>query len=195
MVKGVHLKEIHRFCEITELSISGAYLIHYKSHSDTRGNFAKIAIPELFALVGGKAQIVQVNHSSNLASGTWRGFHVQGEPHQESKIIYCIKGSANDYLVDLRSTSKTFGEYIQIELGNESELAILIAPGIGHGYQTLKDDTQFLYLHNMHWAPDATHVLDYRDKNINLKLQLPVTEISAADLKGSPLSHFLNLGW
>ena len=191
--KGMH--ENFRFCEISKLSIEGAFVINYKTHKDGRGSFTKIATPELFSITGGAARIAQVNHSSNLKQGTWRGIHVQGDPHNESKIINCIRGSANDYLVDLRKSSPTFGKHIKVVLEQDKGLAILIGPGIGHGYQTLVPETDFVYLHNKHWAPDATHVLDFQDRQLDLKLEMPVTEISNTDLMGSPLNFFKTLEW
>lgn len=73
-----------------------------------------------------------------------RGIHFQKPPFHCTKLIYVIKGSVLDVLVDLRLNSPTFKQVISLVL-SENENALLIPPGIGHGFLSLKNGTIMVY--------------------------------------------------
>jgi dTDP-4-dehydrorhamnose 3,5-epimerase len=181
---------LDRFVSYKELAIKGAYLISYVGFHDSRGTFTKKFFPEIFSILGENELIAQVNYSENTKRGTFRGMHVQGVEWPESKVICCIQGRALDILIDLRPESQTFGKNVLIELCAEDNTAILISPGIAHGYQTLKDDTTFLYAHNKPWNAEYTEVLSIQDPDLEITLPLPINLISIADKNGKSLSFF-----
>ena len=75
----------------TQTPIEGVHLIEERPHKDERGFFSrKYCHNEL------PVPIAQINHSQSRLRGTLRGLHYQEEPHQEIKIVSCIKGKIWD---------------------------------------------------------------------------------------------------
>ena len=71
--------------------------------------------------------------------------HFQKPPYEQAKLVSVIKGAAYDVVVDLRTTSKTFGKWFGIEL-NEDELKYVYIPrGFAHGFLSLSNMTCFCY--------------------------------------------------
>lgn len=78
----------------------------------------------------------------------FRGMHFQGGPHEVSKIISIVQGSAIDFLFDMRKNSATF-RYLQIiNLEETSPTSIYIPPGIAHGYLATAEKTIISYRMN-----------------------------------------------
>ncbi len=75
----------------------------------------------------------------------FRGLHFQGAPHSASKVITIVKGSAIDFLLDVRKKSVTYG-FIQIQpLNGEEPHSIYIPEGVAHGYISLEAGTIISY--------------------------------------------------
>jgi dTDP-4-dehydrorhamnose 3,5-epimerase len=64
--------------------------------------------------------------------------------------------------------------------------ALLIPEGFAHGFQTLKDDCELLYMHTEVYAPQAEAALRFNDERLAIMWPLPVAEISVRD-QGHPL--------
>jgi dTDP-4-dehydrorhamnose 3,5-epimerase/CDP-3, 6-dideoxy-D-glycero-D-glycero-4-hexulose-5-epimerase len=75
----------------------------------------------------------------------FRGLHFQSQPHQLSKIVSIVQGSAIDYLLDLREESSTFLNVFVQPLGNGTDLSIFIPKGVAHGYLSLEENTIMSY--------------------------------------------------
>ena len=88
---------------------------------------------------------MQCNISFNLNKGTLRGMHYQATPHEEAKLVRCIKGGIYDVIIDLRPDSPTFKDWFAVELNSENRQMIYIPEGMAHGCQTLADNTEVFY--------------------------------------------------
>jgi len=96
---------------IKKTPIMDLKVIEYVSILDERGFFKKMfSQKKLENLVGNKT-IKQVNKTFTKKKGTVRGLHFQYSPHQEIKIVSCLKGKVWDVAVDLRKGSSTFLKY------------------------------------------------------------------------------------
>jgi dTDP-4-dehydrorhamnose 3,5-epimerase len=56
-----------------------------------------------------------------------------------------VQGAVVDVVVDIRKGSKTYGQSYAIELSAANQLMFWIPPGFAHGFETLEDNTIFLY--------------------------------------------------
>ena len=130
--------------QATELA--GAYLIEIEELSDRRGFFARTWCAREFQNHGLPAQMVQASLSFNEKMGTLRGLHFQAPPAQEGKLVRCIAGAIFDVIVDIRPRSKTFLKHIAVILSAENRNSLYIPPGLAHGFQTLADDTEVMYM-------------------------------------------------
>ena len=124
--------------QVTE--IKGIEVIFDKIHKDDRGSIFKISqqvLDRFFKRDVGRDVIFCVN---NLA-GTVRGLHMQSKNHHEAKYIKCTQGVIQEFFLDLRDSSATFGKYMSINMNSRENLSVYVPPGIAHGYQTLEDNT------------------------------------------------------
>ena len=80
--------------------------------------------------------------------------HYQLEPKSETKIVRCIKGKLFDVIIDLRKESPTFGKWFGEEFTAENRKMMYVPKRFGHGFLTLSDDTEVLYLVTEFYAPE-----------------------------------------
>lgn len=100
---------------------------------------------------------VQQNVSFNREKGTTRGLHA--EPWD--KLVTVATGRVFGAWYDLREGSPTFGETQTIEI--TPAVAVFVPRGVANGFQSLIDDTTYLYLVNDHWSASATYTnISYR---------------------------------
>ena len=103
-----------------ETKLKGAYIIEIEPIEDNRGFFARSFCKKEFESHGIDMNIVQCNISYNKQKGTLRGMHYQAVPYEEAKIVSCIKGSIYDVIIDLRSDSPTYCQWVSVELSAAS---------------------------------------------------------------------------
>ena len=110
--------------KFTETKLKGAYVIEVEPLADERGFFARSWCQKEFAEHNLNPNLVQCNISFNLKKGTLRGMHYQAKPHEEAKLVRCIKGGIYDVIIDLRPDSPTFQEWFAVELNSENRQMI-----------------------------------------------------------------------
>jgi dTDP-4-dehydrorhamnose 3,5-epimerase len=169
-----------------ELQLKGSYVISLNLLSDARGGFARTYCKKEFEQIGHKKEFVQMNHSFNTHKGTLRGMHFQKAPHQEIKLIRCIKGAVIDVIVDLRKDSPTFLKHVMVELSSENKKMIYVPENFAHGFQTLEDDSELIYHHTEFYTPSADAGICYNDPVLNIDWPLPPVMVSDKD-KSYPL--------
>ena len=101
----------------TETKLKGAYIIDIEKLEDERGFFARSFCQKEFESHGLNPRLVQCNISFNLKKGTLRGIHYQVAPHEEAKLVRCVRGSIYDVIIDIRPDSETYCQWIGVELG------------------------------------------------------------------------------
>ncbi|MDX6690408.1 MAG: dTDP-4-dehydrorhamnose 3,5-epimerase [Solirubrobacteraceae bacterium] len=119
--------------------LAGLFLVEQERTGDDRGYFARTYDIEAIG------PVVQMSTSFNPRAGTLRGLHFQADPHAETKLVRCTRGSAFDVAVDLRAEAPTRYPWFAVELSADNGRALLIPKGFAHGFQTLEDDTEVLY--------------------------------------------------
>ena len=80
------------------LALSDAFLIHLDLLKDERGHFARTFCEKEFASQGLSSNFPQCNLSYNRKRGTLRGMHFQMAPHEEAKLLRCVRGSIFDVI-------------------------------------------------------------------------------------------------
>ncbi|MDQ3000913.1 MAG: dTDP-4-dehydrorhamnose 3,5-epimerase family protein [Fibrobacterota bacterium] len=155
---------------------------------DARGSFARLFCARELGEIGLQKPIAQINYSITLKKGAVRGMHYQLPPHAETKIVMCLRGRAFDVAVDLRQDSKTFLRWHGIELSPGNRNAFCIPEGFAHGFQTLEDDTELLYLHTEYYSQPVEGALNAADPRLGIAWPLSITEISERDRSHAFLS-------
>jgi dTDP-4-dehydrorhamnose 3,5-epimerase len=166
---------------IAATPIPGVFRMDIEPITDERGFFARLSCSEELAqhgLVGGFAQ---TSLSSNTVAGTVRGMHFQKAPHAETKIVRCVSGAILDAVFDLRPHSPTYLEHFAVELNEINKTALYIPPGIAHGFQTLRDASEVLYMiDKAHHAESASGVR-WDDPQFNFGWPMHVSVIAERD--------------
>jgi dTDP-4-dehydrorhamnose 3,5-epimerase len=131
--------------------------------------------------------LVQINQSYNKSKYTWRGFHYQMHPFSETKIVRCISGSVLDCILDLRESSKTYLQTLQIELSSINSKMLYIPKGCAHGYLTLEENCELFYFHDEYYNPAFESGVKFDDKKISFTLPFTPKIISDRDCNYSDL--------
>lgn len=113
---------------------------------------------------------VQDNHS-NSKKNVLRGLHYQFKSPQ-IKLVRVVKGKILDVVVDLRKSSKTFGNWFAIELSESNKYQLLIPEGFAHGYSTISNEAEVLYKVSKYYNPDDEKCIIWNDKKINIDWKL-----------------------
>ena len=143
--------------------LGGAYVIELEPSFDERGFFARSWSAEEFKERGLGAKIAQCSISFNTRKGTLRGMHYQSEPHAEAKIVRCSAGAMYDVLVDLRRGSPTYCRWFGVELSADNRKLLYVPEGIGHGFQTLTNNTEIFYQISQDYRSDASRGVRWND--------------------------------
>jgi dTDP-4-dehydrorhamnose 3,5-epimerase len=149
--------------KIERTDIEGLALLHLEGHQDQRGSFLRTYCRDALTAAGLPFELVQANLSRNPARHTLRGLHFQLPPHQETKIIVCVRGRIWDVAVDVRPGSRTFGQWRGFELSAEANRGLYLAAGLAHGFLTLEPDSDVHYLVDSGYAPHASAGISWRD--------------------------------
>jgi dTDP-4-dehydrorhamnose 3,5-epimerase len=159
----------------------GLTVLQRKPIGDARGYLERIfCAAELAEVIGNKA-IIQINHTHTAARGTVRGMHYQVPPHSEIKLVSCLRGEVLDVVADVRRGSATFLSWHAEVLSAENHKTLLIPAGFAHGFQTLTEDCEMLYLHTAAHHPGAEAGLHPCDPRMAIHWPLPVGGLSPRD--------------
>ena len=166
---------------IQQLGPTGLCVITRDLFKDDRGQFSKPFSSELLAEAGWDKPIAQVNHSHTLRRGTVRGMHFQRPPHQEMKLVSCIRGEVWDVAVDLRASSPNYLKWTARILSAENGQSLLIPEGMAHGFQTLSDEAELVYCHSAPWVKEAEGGLNPLDPALAISWPLAINLMSKKD--------------
>jgi dTDP-4-dehydrorhamnose 3,5-epimerase len=164
-----------------QTNIKGLYVIHPEPIEDKRGKFYRLYCQNELKEIGHHKNIVQINYSFTKKKGSIRGMHFQYLPKAEIKLVKCIAGSVFDVAIDLRKFSSTFLKWHSEIISAENMKTLYIPEGFAHGFQTLEDNCELLYIHTEVYSPEHEGSVRYDDPIIDIKWPLEITDISKRD--------------
>ena len=147
----------------TPTKIAGVWLVDMERHQDERGWFARTWCKEEFHKHGLNPNLSQCSSSFNRRRGTLRGMHWQAAPHEEAKLVRCVRGAMFDVALDVRPDSATFKQWVSAELTPENGRALYIPEGCAHGFQTLMKNTEVLYQISRAWHSESARAARWND--------------------------------
>jgi dTDP-4-dehydrorhamnose 3,5-epimerase len=159
----------------------GAFTVEMEKRGDERGFFARFFCEAEFAQAGLETRFVQMNNSLSAKKGTLRGMHYQLPPAAEVKLVRCVRGSLFDAIVDLRPGSSTFGMSYGTELSSENRKMMYVPRGFAHGFLTLSDDTEALYMVSSFYSPENERGLRWNDPSIHIDWPIKPSGLSEKD--------------
>jgi dTDP-4-dehydrorhamnose 3,5-epimerase len=109
--------------------------------------------------------------------------HYQEAPHQEAKLIRCVRGALFDVIIDLRAGSPTYRQWVGVELraGHHLSRMLYVPEGFAHGFQTLEDDTEIFYQMSEFYVPESGRGYRWNDPAFTVTWPEAVRIISERD--------------
>jgi dTDP-4-dehydrorhamnose 3,5-epimerase len=167
--------------QIQPTAINGVVLIAVDAVADERGLFARVFDAEAFASAGLPGRWPQCNTSWSAKRGTLRGMHFQAAPYPDPKLVRCTRGRIFDVAVDLRPTSDTFRRWTGVELSHDCRDALYVPSGCAHGFLTLEDDCEVLYMMGEVYMPDLARGVRWNDSAFAIEWPFEPVVISERD--------------
>lgn len=166
----------------TETELKGAWLIEPEPAFDERGSFMRTFCEREFEAHGLAMRFVQHSQSHSIRKGTLRGMHMQLAPHQEVKLVSCIRGAILDVIIDMREASPTRRKWVAYELSPENRRQLYIPAGFAHGFQALTGDVVVSYLISEFYAPQVSVGFRHDDPAFAIDWPLEPVAVSERDL-------------
>jgi len=161
--------------------LAGVLLVTVAPHIDGRGLFARTFDAAEFAAAGLPITWPQCNTSWNAKRGTLRGMHFQAPPCLDGKLVRCVRGCIFDVVIDLRQDSPTFHQCVGLELADHRRDAHYIPAGYAHGFLTLDDNCEVLYMMSASYVPELACGVRWNDPAFAIAWPFEPTVISQRD--------------
>ena len=171
------------------LAIPDVVLIEPQVFGDERGFFFESYNQSRFEEISGrKVQFVQDNHSRSMKS-VLRGLHYQIQQPQ-GKLVRVVQGEVFDVAVDLRKSSKTFGQWVGEVLSAENKRQLWAPEGFAHGFVVLSETAEFLYKTTDYYAPAFERCIAWNDPSIGINWPAGLQpQLSSKDQAGLSLAQ------
>jgi len=173
--------------KITPTPLQGVYIVEQDVFKDKRGAFVITFQRSFFTSLGLECDFCE-NYYTKSHEDVIRGLHFQTPPHDHAKLVTVIQGTIIDVILDIRRSSPTYGQHVEIELSRENRRSIYIAKGLAHGFGTLSDSAIAYYMVTAEYAPDHDEGIRYDSFGYRWPITTPI--VSDRDLSFVPFDHF-----
>jgi dTDP-4-dehydrorhamnose 3,5-epimerase len=168
---------------LSKTRIEGCFNVEVDKLEDSRGFFARSWCAREFGQAGLPEHIVQSSISFNRKRGTLRGMHLQRPPSAEGKLVRCIRGAIYDVVIDLRIDSASYLTHVGLNLDPDSRRALFVPPGCAHGFQTLEDETEVLYMMTDFYEPELALGVRWNDPVFGIEWPIDMPIMNERDAK------------
>jgi len=151
---------------IITTNLPGVIVIEPKVYVDKRGFFLETFREDVLLQAGINEHFVQDNHTRS-SQGVLRGLHYQMTQTQ-GKLVRVAAGSVFDVVVDVRSSSPTFGQWYGTELNEDNIKMIYVPPGFAHGFVVLSETADFIYKCTDYYHPESEQGIAWDDPDLNI---------------------------
>lgn len=170
--------------KVITTAIPDVLVLEPKVFGDARGFFMESFNARNFRdATGLDITFVQDNHSRS-GKNVLRGLHYQvGQP--QGKLVRVARGAVFDIAVDIRKSSRTFGQWFGAELNDTNHRQMWVPAGFAHGFLVLSDSADFLYKTTDYYAPEHERCITWDDPEIAVHWPVSGTpQLSAKDRLG-----------
>ncbi len=159
--------------KFSETIIDGLFIIEQSISKDSRGSFVKNFNHEEFSQHGIECDFKE-SYYTKSKEDVIRGMHFQTPPYDHSKLITVISGTIIDVVLDIRKSSKTYGQYFFIELSRENRKSLLVPKGLAHGFGVLSEYAIAYYQVTSGYNRDYDSGILYSSFNFNWPIENPI---------------------
>jgi len=166
-------------------SIPEVLVIEPTVFGDERGFFMESWNEANFnAAVGADVRFVQDNHSRSV-KGVLRGLHYQLFRPQ-GKLVRVVAGTVLDVVVDLRSSSDTFKQWVAVELSADNKRQLWVPEGFAHGFLVRSDTAELLYKTTNFYYPEGDRSIAWDDPELAIDWSTKQEPTLSAKDKAAP---------
>ena len=173
--------------KIIDQPLPGLTILQCPSHIDERGDFRKIFHYNSLKLLGINILPAEIFLTRSKA-GVIRGMHFQVGEAAHDKLVFCPQGRILDVVVDIRAESPNFNKPISVELSGDSETALVISKGYGHGFLALEENSCLLYSTTTVHCPALDRGVLWSSIDFNWPTDQPI--VSKRDNSLPPIQNF-----
>jgi len=95
--------------------------------------------------------------------------------------VRCVHGALYDVVLDLRPDSPTFGRHFGAELTADNRRMMYVPRGFAHGFLTLTEDAEAIYLVSAPYAPQSERGVRWDDPQFAIEWPAAPLVVSAKD--------------
>ena len=162
-----------------EHSLRGVFIINPDIFCDDRGYFFESFKDDIFNEKL-NCRFIQDNEVLSRDVNIIRGLHYQLDKPQ-AKLIHVVSGAIKDVIVDIRTSSSTFGKSFSINLNDENHKMLFVPEGFAHGYLVLENNTIVHYKCTDFYNPNSEYGIRWDDSDVNINWGLRSPYISQKD--------------
>ena len=159
--------------DFKDTEISGCLEILPKVLNDDRGYFVKTFHVDQFMDYGLEINFTEEYYSFSYC-GVIRGLHFQLPPYEHTKIVYCTEGAVMDVVVDLRTSSPSYGQFSTFTLSAEKANLLYIPKGLAHGFEVLSDRAMMMYKVSTVYSPEYDSGILWKSLDIPWQTRSPI---------------------
>lgn len=169
--------------KVTPTELPEVLILEYENKFESRGssysNFSRRELSE----AGIDVDFVEENVYCPRKAGTLYGIHFQNKPMEQTKLLYCTKGRGLDYAVDLRKDSKTYKQWVCVELSSDNRRQIYIPQGFGHAFLSLEDNTKVVMKIDNYFDQNYRRGIAWNDPELNIRFPIQTPVLAQHDVE------------
>ena len=166
---------------VVKTKLEGVVVIEPTVFGDDRGFFLESYNHRRYAEAGIHALFVQDNHSRS-GRGVLRGLHFQRTKPQ-GKLVRVTLGEVFDVAVDVNPDSKTFSQWIGVNLSSENHKLLYVPPGYAHGFVVLSESADFQYKCTEFYDVSDEGGIAWDDATLNIAWPIENPILSKKDIR------------
>lgn len=157
--------------------IKDAWVVEGIRHEDDRGWFQELfKHSEIARATGADFQPVQINVSKSTA-GVIRGIHYSIAPAGQAKFVTVMSGCVDDYIIDIRPGSPTFGTWERVRLDSRDGTAMMLGPHLGHAFQAVSPEVTVCYAVTAEYDPNSEKAINPMCPRLSIAWEPTLTPI------------------
>lgn len=92
-----------------------------------------------------------------------------------------LLGKSAGFAIDLRKSSKTYHQWVGVELSPQNRKQMYIPAWFGHAFLSLEDDTHLVVRIDSYFDPELERAISYKDDEIKLNIDIANPILSMQD--------------
>ena len=141
---------------VLDTPLADLKVVERQQLSDTRGFLSRLFCAEELAAAGWRKPVAQINQTLTRRQGAeLRGMHYQRPPHAEMKLVSLLARGRLGRCGRFAQRLTYLSAMACRRTLRRQRRAMLIPEGFAHGFQTLAENCELLYLHSVAYVPEA----------------------------------------